>query len=95
MFLALSVTIVSGGNIVWYVCAYMLWWHFYDLICVPLWFVCLLVIAIYIGWALTLWSVVVRVHECNIRTIDSRISLSRWLICIVGCFTHAFRRYKR
>ena len=24
-------------------------------------------------------------HDCNIWTIDSRISLSWWLLCIVGC----------
>ena len=33
------------------------------------------------------------VRDCNIWTIDSRISLYGWLNCIVGCFTRVFSRY--
>ena len=45
-------------------------------------------------WALTLWSVVVCVRDCNILIIDSSIILSGWLLCRVGCFVCVFRRYK-
>lgn len=73
----------------------MLWWHFYDLIASRFGLCVSLSLPSMLAWALTLWSVVVCVHDCNIRTIDSRINLCRWLNCIVGCFTYTFSRYKR
>ena len=45
-------------------------------------------------WALTLCSVVVCVRDCNTFIIDSSIILSRWLLCMVGCFVCVFKRYK-
>ena len=35
-------------------------------------------------WALTFMSVVVCVHDCNIWTINSMISLYVWVLCIMG-----------
>ena len=45
-------------------------------------------------WALTSWSVVVCVRDCNILVTDSSISLFGWLLCKVGCFVCVFMRYK-
>ena len=36
-----------------------------------------------LAWALTFWSVVVCVWDCN---IDSRTSLSGWLLCLIWVF---------
>ena len=44
--------------------------------------------------ALTFWSVLVCVRDCNILTIELKIVLCGWLSCIVGCLTWVFSRYR-
>ena len=61
VFTTLSVTILFGGNMVWGVRVCMVWWHFYDMICMS---TCSL--PSILAWILTLWSVVVFV--CGIVT---------------------------
>ena len=38
-----------------------------------------------LAWALTLWIVVICVRDCSIMVMDSRMFLSGWLSCSVGC----------
>ena len=47
-----------------------------------------------LAWALILWSVVICVRDFNILIMVSRIILSGWLLCIVGCLIWVFKRYR-